>query len=311
MKFNFGSWDNLSAATSTALTFGNFDGVHRGHQLILQTLRREADARGLPVAVLLFEPQPAEFFKVNPLVRITSLRDKLKALSAYGVDQVYCLRFNQAVATRTSDFFVSDLLLKRLQAAFILIGEDANFGSGRSGSAASLSQVTQAAGKAVQVISNYEEQGARISSTWVRQALSQGDFIQAAYLLGRPYSVTGTVKYGAGIGRQLGVPTANLHVHYRRPPIGGVFVVEIIEPDGQVSEGLANWGKRQTVCGEKLVLEVHGLQLEGSLYGQELEVRFLKKLRDERKFSSLNLLLEQIHRDIAQARDYFVRMRVV
>jgi riboflavin kinase / FMN adenylyltransferase len=182
---------------------------------------------------------------------------------------------------------------------------------GRSGSADSLLQIAQSAKKTVHIIPNYDEHGMRISSTWVRQALVQGDFNQAAHLLGRPYSVVGKVKYGAGIGRQLGIPTANLHVHYPCPPIGGVFVVQIIEQNGRMSEGVANWGKRQTVCGEKMVLEVHGFQLEGSLYGQKLEVRFLKKLRNEQKFSSLALLVEQIHRDIVQARAYFVQVNAI
>jgi riboflavin kinase/FMN adenylyltransferase len=305
MKFTFGAWDKLSGVSPCALTFGNFDGVHRGHQAILKALKQAAQQRGLPVSVLLFEPQPVEFFKgVQATVRLTSLRDKLRLLSQFGVDQVYCFRFNEAVAHSTPDFFVHELLLKQLNAAFILVGEDGRFGRERSGDTNLLMNMVQQAGKAIQIFPNYHENQDRISSTMIRHALAQGQLTRAAQLLGRTYGVIGKVKHGDKIGRQIGVPTANLHLRYPNPPMRGVFVVEVVEESGRITQGVANWGKRPTLDGERTLLEVHGFQLEGSLYGSWLEVRFLKKLRDEQKFPSFEALVKQIHQDVADAKGY-------
>lgn len=311
MKLITGSSISMTYSEPVALTFGNFDGVHRGHQYILKQLKARARALGLPAMVLLFEPQPLEFFNPSQgIVRISTLRDKIRALNDYGIDVVACLRFDQDLASRTPDWMIHELLIRRLKAQWVLVGEDSRFGRARLGNAEYLCQRMHDLGYGAARVSNFDETGERISSTRIRNALSQGDFNTAEILLGRPYQVSGRVGYGQQQARQWGFPTANVGVRHERPPISGVFAVRVKDASGCVTPGIANWGVRPTIHGIKRVLEVHRFQWSGSLYGQMIEVSFLHKIRNELKFGSLDALACQIHEDIQHAQAFFERNEI-
>ncbi|MCX7114719.1 MAG: bifunctional riboflavin kinase/FAD synthetase [Gammaproteobacteria bacterium] len=293
--------------TGCALTFGNFDGVHLGHQALLRRLKHEADARGLPMVVVLFEPQPEEFFKhAEAASRITSLRDKVRYLMACGVDELYCIHFTQTIAQLSAQDFIQQMLFSALKADYILLGEDARFGYAREGSLALLQQMASPFHKTVEPFLNHLRAGVRVSSTAVRACLKDGDLAEAATLLGRSYQVSGRVGYGLGRGRQMGIPTANLCVRYRKPALLGVYAVDVTKQDGQRFQGVANWGSRPTFGEERaFYLEVHGLNWDENLYGQHLQVTFLKKIRAEMRFDSMQRLMLQIHQDIDEACAFF------
>lgn len=306
MRFSYGVWESIPLSTKSVLTFGNFDGVHLGHQTILKMLKQQAVKLSLPTTVLLFEPQPREYFQHKNIIRLSSLRDKVVRLKNLGIDFVYCLKFNTSLATCSAEDFIHKILFERLQAEYILIGEDARFGLNRTGNANLLHQEAKKTKKTVEIVTNFSLNAMRISSTVIRQALLDGKFKEAAKYLGKPYSVIARVAYGQGLGRNIGVPTLNLHVRNNYPPLTGVFAVHIVEINGNISSaGIANWGFRPTVCGQKLILEVHGFQLTGNLYGRWVEIIFLKKIRDEKKFSSFSSLVQQIKADIYTAKKYF------
>lgn len=288
----------LAAAQPLALAIGNFDGVHLGHQALLQQLIKTAQARNLAPAVLTFEPHPREFFSPqNAPARLTSLREKLEWFVDAGVHTAYICHFNQAFSALSSDTFMYDILRDAMHAKAILVGDDFRFGAGRKGGVADF----VAAGFELVSLPQVELDGVRVSSTGVRNALASGDLEQAARLLGRPYSISGKVVHGAKRGRQLGFPTANVHMRHERPALTGVYAVKL---DGY--NGVANLGVRPTVAGAlRLSLEVHLLDFEGDLYGRHVHVSFLKKLRDEKKFPDFDALKQQIAQDAAAARQYF------
>lgn len=285
-----------------ALTIGNFDGVHLGHQAILRDLRREADARGLPTALLTFEPHPREFFSRNdPPARLATLRDKLAFLQGTGlVDRVHVQRFNRGFASLSPQAFIDSVLVERLDTRFLLIGDDFCFGSRRTGDFSLLAAEPRFTTRAMPTV---ELDGARASSTAIRDALEAGDMPLAARLLGRPYQLSGRVVHGRKLGRTLGFPTANIHLPHRKPALAGVFAVECLTPDGQRHVGAASLGKNPTIDDAGCYrLEVYLLDYSGDLYGQRLIVRFIHKLRDEEKYDSLDALIAQIHADVAETR---------
>lgn len=286
-----------------ALTIGNFDGVHLGHQRMLTRLKDEADARGLPTALLTFEPHPREFFaRSTPPARLSVLRDKLQCLQQGGLlDYVFIYRFNHAFSRMSAGQFIQQVLLDELKTRYLLIGDDFQFGADRKGDFALLNACPDLVTEAMPSVL---VAGERASSTLVRQRLGAGDLDSAAKLLGRPYQVSGKVMHGQKLGRTIGFPTANVHLPHRLPPLQGVFVVQVDTPAGTVG-GVASLGTNPTVTDSlHYKLEVHLFDFHGDLYGQRLTVHFLHKLRDEARYDDLTELVAQIERDAASARTY-------
>ncbi|PAV48175.1 riboflavin biosynthesis protein RibF [Pseudomonas sp. HAR-UPW-AIA-41] len=289
-------------------TIGNFDGVHRGHQAILQRLRERAAELQLPSCVVIFEPQPREFFAPdNAPVRLSRLRDKLELLAAAGVDRVLCLAFNRRLRELSAADFVRTVLVEGLGVQHLEVGDDFRFGCDRAGDFSFLEQAGRQFGFSVEDAITIELDGERVSSTRVRNAAQVADFALAEQLLGRPFSISGRVLHGQKLGRQLGTPTANVQLKRRRAPLNGVYLVSV-ELDGRVQPGVANIGMRPTVAGDgRAHLEVHLLDFAGDLYGRRLTVVFHQKLRDEQRFASLEALKAAIDADIASARAYWQR----
>lgn len=293
-------------------TIGSFDGVHRGHQEILARLRAQGQKLGLPTLVTVFEPQPHEYFsRERAPARLMRLREKVDALFAHGVDRVLCLRFNEPLRGLSAQTFIEEILVQRLAVAHLEIGDDFRFGCDRAGDLALLQRAGQIHGFAVRDARTFLLNGERVSSTRVRHLLEQDELAEAATLLGRPFGVKGKVVYGKRLGRTLNVPTANIGLGRYRSPVHGVYVVDAyLSADGARWQAVANVGVRPTVDGSaKPLLEVHLLDFSGDLYGQCLGVEFRHKLRDEKKFHSLEELKQQIQQDITAARQYFAKAK--
>lgn len=289
-------------------TIGNFDGVHLGHQAVLGQLAEAAGRLALPTVVITFEPQPQEYFGAAAQApRLTRLREKLQALRRYSVDRVVCLPFNTELAQLPAQQFIERLLLEGLDVRYLVVGDDFRFGHRREGGFAMLKAAGEQHGFQVVSMHSFCVDGERVSSTRVREALARGDMATAEKLLGRSYRMSGRVARGAQLGRQLGFPTANIHLHRQATPVRGVFAVEMFGIDGEPVSGVANVGVRPTVDGTRSLLEVHLFDFEQQIYGSYVEVVFHHKLRDELRFASLDALKQQIGLDAAAARDYFAR----
>ncbi|MGV3739883.1 MAG: bifunctional riboflavin kinase/FAD synthetase [Gammaproteobacteria bacterium] len=290
----------------TAAVIGNFDGVHRGHQALLTAVRDLASQMNLPMLVIVFEPQTREFFlKEQSPPRLTSLRKKLQIFKQFDVDYVCCLRFNQRIAQMSAIEFAQQIIFSRLQIKHLFVGNDFRFGYDRLGDASLLQKIAQTHQAQVTVSPDVILDKNRVSSTLIRQALQAGHLPEAERWLGRPFSLCGRVIYGDAQARIWGIPTANIKLAKRPLPVNGVFFVRVQLPDNTVLTGVANIGCRPTLDGKKNLLEIHVFNFSGSLYGQRLEVFFLHKLRNEQRFDSKEQLIEQIHADVAAARDYF------
>lgn len=286
-------------------TIGNFDGVHLGHAKVLHHVVERAKALKLPSVAIVFEPQPREFFQAEHAPpRLTRFRDKLEQLAKQGVDRVVCLQFNQRLRSLTAEAFIDQLLLNGLDVRYFIVGDDFRFGCDRAGDFQLLKQKGEASGFIVESTSTFQVSGDRVSSTRVRQALAAHHFAEAGLLLGRPYTVSGKVIHGQKLGRQIGVPTANISLEGKLLPFKGVFVVKAMTAANETVYGVANVGKRPTVDGETPLLEVHLFDFNESIYGQRLQVCFLDHIRPERKFANVSELQKQIHQDIAQAKGW-------
>ena len=298
---------NLSQAPhGCVLTIGNFDGVHRGHQALLQGLRAEGRARGLPVVVMIFEPQPLELFAADKApARLTRLREKLRYLAESGVDYVLCLRFDRRFAALTAQDFISELLVKRLGVQFLAVGDDFRFGAGRQGDFLLLQKAGEDFGFDITSTETFCHGGVRISSTAVRQALAEDNLEQAESLLGHPFIISGRVVHGDELGRTIGFPTANLPLRRQVSPVKGVYAVEVTGLGDKPLPGVANIGTRPTVAGVRQQLEVHLLDVVMDLYGRHIDVVLRKKIRNEQRFASLDGLKAQIARDELTAREFF------
>jgi riboflavin kinase / FMN adenylyltransferase len=364
--------------TPTAVTIGNFDGMHLGHQSLLKEFQELAIQHKLPTLVVIFEPQPKEFFsKLNAPSRLLRLRDKLRYLQKLGIDFVYCLHFNARIANIYALNFVQDIIFKQMMAKFIFVGQDFRFGKDRGGDTALLVKLCQQENIILQLCPDFTRDNLRISSTAVRNALAAADFAKVNNLLGRDYSMLGKVAYGASIGRKFGVPTVNIAVHSGKLALYGVYIVKVkiqypillttpLEPSAPLPHGrgsvfssssalnpistqpntctqpetrtqqsrarkqadqlgtteqldivrseyfygVANIGCRPTLGLDQVknVLEVHILDFDEDLYGQNIEVLFLHKIRDEKKYASLELLFEQIKIDISFASDHLLKL---
>ncbi|MBL8483802.1 MAG: bifunctional riboflavin kinase/FAD synthetase [Rhodocyclaceae bacterium] len=295
------------ASGPTVLTIGNFDGVHRGHEALLAVLVARARALGLPSTVMCFEPHPREFFAPQQApARLSSLRDKLERLAGLGVDQVYVCRFNAALAAMEAQNFIDALLVRRLAVRHVVIGDDFRFGCKRRGDFALLEAAGLSAGFSVEAMHTVEIDGLRASSSALRAALECGDLDLARRLQGRRFQLSGRVRHGNKLGRELGYPTANLQLHGRRLPLAGIFAVSV-EGDGLAAQpGAASLGVRPTL-GEGLQpsCEVFLLDFEGDLYRRHLRITFHKHLREERRFDTLDALKAAIAADVAATRAYF------
>lgn len=296
-----------SDARPCAVTIGNFDGVHRGHQSLLRELQQAAQARGLQTAVVTFEPHPREFFAPQQApARLTSLREKLELFRAAGIDRVHVCRFNTRFARKTADEFIHALHAD-LRAKYVLIGDDFRFGSGRSGDFARMRQIGAQRGFDVAAVHSVLHDGVRISSTAIRAALAAGNLDVARDYLGRPYSISGRVVHGDGMGRKLGFPTANVQMKHNQPPLTGIYVVEAHSDGIGVLQGVASLGVRPTVHHDaRHVLEVHLFEFAQQIYGKHLRVEFLHKLRDEEKYPNLEALTRQIALDVNNAKQWFI-----
>jgi riboflavin kinase/FMN adenylyltransferase len=297
-----------AADREVALTIGNFDGVHRGHQAMLARLIEAADDLSLASAVLTFDPHPREFFAPHAAPpRLSTLRGKLERFAAQGIERVYIARFDGALAGLAPEAFIDEVLVRRLGARWVLVGEDFRFGKARAGDLAALRGVARSF--SVEAMRTVAVDGERASSTTVRDALATGDFVRATALLGRPYTLAGRVAHGAKLGRTLGFPTANLRLK-QRPPLTGVFAVRVHGIAAEPRAGVASLGVRPTVTDRGApLLEVFLFDFDEPLYGRRIVVEFLHKLRDEARFPDLDALTRQMHRDAAEAREFFAAGR--
>ncbi|WP_018954715.1 bifunctional riboflavin kinase/FAD synthetase [Thioalkalivibrio sulfidiphilus] len=290
----------------TVATIGNFDGLHLGHQAVLGQLAEKAAELGLPTTVISFEPLPREYFlgdKAPP--RLQRFRDKFLALRRFSVDRLLCLRFDRGLAEQEAEAFVEELLVERLGVKYLVVGDDFRFGRKRSGDFQLLQALGQRHGFHVAHMHSFQVDGARVSSTRIREALAAGDMETAQKLLGRPYRLNGRVAHGDKRGRTIGFPTANLRMGPRPLAVRGVYAVEVFGLNGDPVRGVANVGTRPTVGGLENRLEVHLFDVDANLYGRVLHVDLLARIREEQRFESLDALKAQIARDVDQARAFF------
>jgi len=287
-------------------TIGNFDGVHIGHQTILQQLIAQSEHYRLPALVISFDPQPQEFFSGKNFVRLTRCRDKVELLQDMGIDRILAVYFNREFSQISADDFVDDILLKRLGIKYLLVGDDFCYGKGRTGDYQHLSKKSVQYGFQLESIQTIESGSERVSSTRIRKALEQGNMESVYTMLGRSYWLSGHVQHGAKKGRTIGFPTANIPLHSNTPAVRGVYAVRLWKKKHNLAfNGVANIGFRPTVDGTKALLEVHLFDFNEDLYGQLVHVDFLHKIRDEKKFDSFELLKQQISHDVEVAKAYF------
>jgi riboflavin kinase/FMN adenylyltransferase len=287
------------------VTIGNFDGVHHGHRLLISHLVAKGRELGAPTMLITFEPTPREYFRGNQVpARLTRFREKAVLLAETGIDFLLCFPFNERTRNQPAEWLCEDFLHDRLGVKYIVVGDDFRFGEGRKGDYAMLKAAGDRLGYGVSHLGTLTFDHDRVSSSRIRQALAEGDLVTAEKLLGRPYSITGHVVYGRQLGRQLGVPTANIRLQRYRSALVGVFAVTVAGLD-KPHNGIANIGVRPTVDGKVPLLEVHLFDFSGDIYGRLLTVTFRRKLRDERAFGSIAELERQIKKDIEEARGWF------
>ena len=321
----FRGFNHPGIAAACALTIGNFDGVHRGHQAMLALLNNEARHRGVPSCVLTFEPHPRDFFaalarkpELAP-ARIATLRDKLTELARCGVDQCVVLPFDTRLSSQVPDAFIDGVLVRGLGAKYVLVGDDFRFGAKRAGDYAMLDAAGAAKGFDVARMNSYQVHGARVSSSAVREALGRGDMDGVAALLGRPYSISGHVVHGRKLGRELGFKTLNLRFAHWKPAASGIFAVQVNGLADRPLPGVANLGIRPSldpldVNGGRVLLETYCLEWPQSLgseggYGKIIAVELLHKLHDELKYDGLDALKAGIAKDCEAARAFFASTR--
>ena len=287
-------------------TIGNFDGVHVGHQHVLKQLADKAKSLGGVSTVITFEPQPLEYFSAKSApARLMRLREKIQNLQCFAVERVLCLRFNKALAEMAYQEFIEQVLVKGLGVRYLVVGDDFRFGKNREGCFEHLVAAGKQHGFDVVNMPTLSIEQQRVSSTRIRSALEAGRFDDAQKMLGQTYKMAGRVAHGEKLGRELGYPTANIHIHRKVTPLHGIYVVRVTGLKEQPVEGVASIGTRPTVQGTKVILEVFLFDFNEQIYGKHLEVVFLKKLREELSFDSLELLKDQIAIDVEQAKDFF------
>jgi riboflavin kinase/FMN adenylyltransferase len=290
------------APAGSVVAIGNFDGVHRGHLAVIDRCRQLCGP-DQAVAMVTFEPLPQAFFRPDQApARLTTVRQKLGLLSAAGVDITWLMRFDGRLASLTAREFIQRVLIRRLAAQQVVVGADFRFGKGREGDVALLAGVGDQRGFGVHIEPAFTYAGERISSSGIRRHLAASEFDRAAELLGRPFRMEGHVVRGAGLGRTLGYPTANLRIRARPSPLGGVLAAFARIGGGPWLPAVTNLGRRPAVGGGEPLLEVHFFDLDQDLYGKRLEVQFVAKLRDELNFANIEELVAQMNRDSEAAR---------
>jgi riboflavin kinase/FMN adenylyltransferase len=306
---------NAASRAPCALTIGNFDGVHRGHQALLAQVRAAASRLQLDAAVMTFEPHPREFFATlnlnpnaaaKPPKRIANLRDKLESLAEAGIDRVIVEHFNAGFAALSPQDFIEKVLVQGLHVKWLMVGEDFCFGSRRAGNIDTLIEAGRRFGFEVVTMPTVMNEGVRVSSSSVRSALAAGDFIHTRQLLGHPYAISGHVIHGQKLGRSLGFPTLNMRFRHRHPALDGIFVVQVHGLAPQPLPGVASLGVRPTVDDSgRILLETHIFDFRQDCYGKLVRVEFLHKLRNEEKYTDLPALTAAIERDAGNARSFF------
>lgn len=287
------------------LTIGNFDGVHLGHEAVLNGLIKDADMLDLPSTVMLFEPQPQELFaKDNAPPRLTRLRDKLILLKKLGIKRVICINFNRNFANLSADHFIREILINKLGVKALTIGDDFRFGKGRVGDFKMLVEIGFQLNMTVKSTRSFRKLDCRVSSTAIRDALAKNEIEQANDMLGHAYQISGRVIHGCKQGRQLGFPTANVALKRQVSPVNGVFAVKIKISDKEYY-GVANVGSKPTLNGQKMLLEVHIFDFKQDIYGTFISVELITKLRNEQKFDTLDQLIAQIDADVKVAKQCF------
>jgi riboflavin kinase/FMN adenylyltransferase len=291
-----------ASSDSRVVAIGVFDGLHIGHRQLIAEARNLAKSRGARSTVLTFEPMPREYLSPeNPPARLTSFRERYELIRATGIDELICLRFG-SVQQLDSEQFIDSLLVGRLMASAVIVGDDFRFGAGRQGTVEDLIDASRMRDFDVRQIVPVVSQGMRVSSTGVRQALADGNLAVARKMLGRDYSMSGKVARGLSLGRELGFPTANIALRRRVPAVTGIFAVRVAGLGDQLLEGVASLGTRPTIGGGSAVLEVHLFDFDRDIYGKRIEVIFVSKLRAEAKFADLAAMREQMKVDAEQAR---------
>ncbi|MCC5452638.1 bifunctional riboflavin kinase/FAD synthetase [Rheinheimera sp. UJ51] len=287
------------------LTIGNFDGVHLGHQAVLAQVKQLAQSKQLPSCVMVFEPQPLELFAGSDApARISRFREKYLALAELGIDRLLCVGFNRAFAAQAPEQFIEDLLLAKLGVQHLIVGDDFHFGQARSGNYALLERAASKYGFGLNSTSSLKLEQQRVSSTLIRSALQADQLHLAETMLGRPFALTGRVRHGRKLGRNLGFPTANVWLYRKKLPVSGVYAITARTCFG-VFQGVANIGNRPTVQGVREQLEAHLFDFNQDLYGSQIEVVLRHKLRAEQRFDNLDALKQQIAVDEAAAKQYF------
>lgn len=322
MRLIRGLYNIPSDFSGCVATIGNFDGVHLGHQAILQQLKKQGEKHQLPTVVMMFEPQPREFFAPDQApARLANMSEKLQDLASFGIDYILCLPFNQKLRSMSADQFIQSILLDGLKISHLIVGDDFRFGCDRTGDYQLLQKTGSESGFSVEDTKTFELEGERVSSTRVRECLSANNLEAANKLLGRPYRMSGRIGYGRQLGRTIGVPTANVILQRNKLPMTGVYAVKATEitvaachersvqdQDGKVIEwqGVANIGIKPTVAGTpEPSLEVHIFDFSGDLYGKRLSIEFCQKIREEKKFNGLDELKAAIANDMKVAREFF------
>ncbi len=294
-------------AQGCVLTLGNFDGVHSGHKKLLEKLVCQANSVGLPAVIMIFEPQPLEFFLgENAPSRLTRLREKIIQFAPLGIDKLVVIKFNQVMADYDAEQFIANLLVKKLNVRHLIVGDDFHFGKARRGNFALLKEKSLQYGYKVEDTRSFFVDQQRVSSTLIRDALGSGELAKAKQMLGRDYSVCGRVAHGHKRGRTIGFPTANIQMFRRNTPITGVYAVTMSGVADKALHGIANVGTRPTVDGgDSVILETHLFDFDKEIYGHYVEVFFKHKIRDEVRFQSMDELKKQIEEDIIVAKQFF------
>jgi riboflavin kinase/FMN adenylyltransferase len=289
-------------AHARAVAIGVFDGLHLGHEAILDCAKADAAARGCASLVFSFEPTPKEFFAPdNPPARLTSFRERFERLAALGIDELFCPRFD-SVRALTPERFIDELLVDALDAKSVIIGGDFRFGAGRRGTPADLAGAGRRHGFTVTQVPPVYWRGERVSSTAIRGALQSGDLAAAGAMLGRDYSISGRVVRGRGLGRQLGFPTANVNLKRLHAPVDGIFAARVGGIEPRLLDGVASVGTRPTIGGGAALLEVLIFDFDRDIYDRYITVHFVQRLREERHFKNLDSMRTQMHLDVAAAR---------
>jgi len=292
------------------MTIGNFDGVHLGHQAVIRQVKQLADAKKAPSLVMIFEPQPLEFFaKGKAPKRLNRLREKIMAMQQLEVDYLFCVPFNEKFSQLTGKQFVIDYLVKALKVTHLVVGDDFCFGKNRSGNFDLLLKMSEQNGFTVQSTSTIKQQNERVSSTKLRQLIADNQLSKVTELLGHPYALNGKISHGRKLGRDIGFPTINIKMGEIPVAVEGIFAVRVKGLDNgrpeSAIEGVASIGTRPTVNGVGVLLEVYLFDFNRDVYGKIVNVEFLKRIRSEQDFISIEVLIENIQQDVKIAKEFF------